>query len=151
MDCNLPGSSVHGILHTRILEWVAIPFPQGSSQPRDQTRISSLQADSLPSEPLGKPIVLRLDLEAIKKRLLLRLYKLVGQRNLKKYFMRTSRFQKSKPLTFLLCFLANVILHWTTLLLKLESDFPWLHLVTEATLIWIFVAFLNTNVYLKYL
>ena len=32
----LPGSSVHGILEARILEWVAIPFYRGSSQPRDQ-------------------------------------------------------------------------------------------------------------------
>ena len=29
MDCSLPGSSVHGILHERILEWIAIPFPGG--------------------------------------------------------------------------------------------------------------------------
>ena len=35
MDCNSPGSSVHGILQTRILEWVVIPFSRGSSQPRD--------------------------------------------------------------------------------------------------------------------
>ena len=35
MDCRLPGSSVHGILHVRILEWVAISFSRGSSQPRD--------------------------------------------------------------------------------------------------------------------
>ena len=35
MNCSLPGSSVHGILQTRILEWVAIPFSRGSSQPRD--------------------------------------------------------------------------------------------------------------------
>ena len=35
VDCNLPGSSVHGILQARILEWVAIPFSRGSSQPRD--------------------------------------------------------------------------------------------------------------------
>ena len=34
-DCSLPGSSVHGVLQTRILEWVVIPFPRGSSQPRD--------------------------------------------------------------------------------------------------------------------
>ena len=34
MDCSLPGSSVHGILHVRILEWVAMPFSKGSSQPR---------------------------------------------------------------------------------------------------------------------
>ena len=31
MDCNPPGSSVHGILQARILEWVAIPFLRGSS------------------------------------------------------------------------------------------------------------------------
>ena len=30
-------STVHGILHARILEWVAFPFSRGSSQPRDQT------------------------------------------------------------------------------------------------------------------
>ena len=35
MDCSLPGSSVYGILQARILEWVAIPFSRGSSQPRD--------------------------------------------------------------------------------------------------------------------
>ena len=34
MDCSLPGASVHGILHARILERVAIPFSKGSSQPR---------------------------------------------------------------------------------------------------------------------
>ena len=37
VDCSLPGSSVHGILQARILEWVAIPFSRGSSQPRDWT------------------------------------------------------------------------------------------------------------------
>ena len=37
MDYNLPGSSVHGILHARILEWVAIPSSWVSSQPRDRT------------------------------------------------------------------------------------------------------------------
>ena len=40
MDCSPPGSSVHGILQARILEWVAIPFSRGSSQPRDQTQVS---------------------------------------------------------------------------------------------------------------
>ena len=40
--CSLPGSSVHGILQTRILEWVAIPFSKGSSQPRDQTQVSCI-------------------------------------------------------------------------------------------------------------
>ena len=40
MDCSLPGSSVHGILQTRILEWVTLPSSRGSSQPRDWTHIS---------------------------------------------------------------------------------------------------------------
>ena len=40
MDCSLPGSSVHGILQARILKWVAISYSKGSSQPRDQTRVS---------------------------------------------------------------------------------------------------------------
>ena len=53
MDCSPPGSSVHGILQTRILEWIAIPFSRGSSQPRDRTQVSCLQANSLPSEPPG--------------------------------------------------------------------------------------------------
>ena len=35
MDCSLPGSSGHGILQARILEWLAIPFSRGSSWPRD--------------------------------------------------------------------------------------------------------------------
>ena len=40
MDCNPPGSFVHGILQERILERIAIPFSRGSSQPRDQTCIA---------------------------------------------------------------------------------------------------------------
>ena len=39
MECSLPGSSVHEILQARMLEWVAISFSRGSSQPRDQTRV----------------------------------------------------------------------------------------------------------------
>ena len=42
MDCSPPGSSVHGILQARILEWVVISFPRGSSQPRDWTHISCI-------------------------------------------------------------------------------------------------------------
>ena len=42
VDCILPGSSVHGILQARILEWVAISFSRGSSQPRDQTWVSHI-------------------------------------------------------------------------------------------------------------
>ena len=39
---NPPGSSVHGILQARTLEWVAIPFSGASSQPRNQTRVSHI-------------------------------------------------------------------------------------------------------------
>ena len=42
MDCSPPGSSVHGIFQARILEWVALPFSGGSSQPRDRTHISCI-------------------------------------------------------------------------------------------------------------
>ena len=40
VDCSPPGSSVHGILQARILEWVAIPFSRESSQAGNQTRVS---------------------------------------------------------------------------------------------------------------
>ena len=40
MDCSLPGSSIHGILQIRILEWIDILFSRGSSWPRDCTRVS---------------------------------------------------------------------------------------------------------------
>ena len=40
VDCSLPGSSVLGILQARVLEWVAMPFFWGSSQPRDQIHVS---------------------------------------------------------------------------------------------------------------
>ena len=55
MDCSPPGFSVPGILQARILEWVAIPFSRGSSQPRDQTWVSCIAGRFLPSEPPGKP------------------------------------------------------------------------------------------------
>ena len=59
MNCSPPGSSVHRILQARRLEWGAIPFSRGSSQPRNQTLISLCvlhwQAGSLPLAPPGKP------------------------------------------------------------------------------------------------
>ena len=42
VDCNLWGFSVHGILQARILEWIAISFPRGSSQPKDRTQVSCI-------------------------------------------------------------------------------------------------------------
>ena len=49
MRCSLPGSSVHGILRARILQWAAMPSSRGSSQPRHRTRSPTLQVDSLPT------------------------------------------------------------------------------------------------------
>ena len=42
MDGSLPGSSVHGIFWERILKWLAISYSSGSSQPRDQSHLSSI-------------------------------------------------------------------------------------------------------------
>ena len=42
LDYSPPGSSVHGILQARMLEWVAMPFSRGSSQPSDQTQVSRI-------------------------------------------------------------------------------------------------------------
>ena len=42
VDCSLPGSSVHGILQARILEWVAVLSSRGSSQPRDWSQVSHI-------------------------------------------------------------------------------------------------------------
>ena len=39
----------HGILQTRILEWIAVPFSKGSSQPRDQTKVSCIAGIFFPS------------------------------------------------------------------------------------------------------
>ena len=58
MDCGPPGSSVHGILQARILQWVAMPSSRGSSQPKDWTTSlgSSCIADVFfTAEPLGMP------------------------------------------------------------------------------------------------
>ena len=48
MDCRPPGSSLHGILQSRIMEWVAMPFSRGYAQPRD--RAASLTSPALAGE-----------------------------------------------------------------------------------------------------
>ena len=53
MNSSPPVSSVHGILQARILEWIVIPSPGDISKPGIGPKSSALQADSLPSEPLG--------------------------------------------------------------------------------------------------
>ena len=40
LDCSSPGSSVHGLILARTLEWVAMPSSRGSSPPRVRTRIA---------------------------------------------------------------------------------------------------------------
>ena len=58
VDCSPPGSSVHGILQSRILDWVAMPSSKGSSQPRDWNCISwnsCIAGGFFTTEPLGKP------------------------------------------------------------------------------------------------
>ena len=66
MGCSPPGSSVLEIPQARILEWV------GSSRPRDWTWSAIWQANSLPSEPLGKPLVK----VCSKRRILVKVYNL---------------------------------------------------------------------------
>ena len=53
MDCGPPGSSVHGISQTRILDCIAIFFSRGSSWPRDQPTSPAFQADSFPLSHQG--------------------------------------------------------------------------------------------------
>ena len=54
-DCHPPGSSVHGIFQAWTLEWVAISFSRGSSQPRDWTHVSCIAGRFFTAEPPGKP------------------------------------------------------------------------------------------------
>ena len=60
VEKGLPSSSVHGILQTRILEWVAISFSRGSSRPKNRNDVSFCllhwQVDSLPLCHLGTPL-----------------------------------------------------------------------------------------------
>ena len=55
IDCSPPGSSVHRILQIRILEWVAMPFSGVPPNLGIKPGSPAMQADSLPSEPPGKP------------------------------------------------------------------------------------------------
>ena len=55
VECSLQGSSFRGIFQARILEWVAISFSRGSSQPRDRTWVSRFAGRFFTNEPLGKP------------------------------------------------------------------------------------------------
>ena len=56
MRCSLPGSSVHGFLRARILQWAAMPSSRGSSQPRHRTQVSHT-ASGFPAHQ-GSPRIL---------------------------------------------------------------------------------------------
>ena len=55
MDCSLPGSSIHGILQARVLEWIAIPFSRGSSTSRDRTQVFCIAGKFFTAESPRKP------------------------------------------------------------------------------------------------
>ena len=59
------GFSAHGILHSRILKWVAVPFSRGSSQPRDQTHVSCIAGGFFTTEPPGKSHKRRIPLAVV--------------------------------------------------------------------------------------
>jgi len=53
VDCSPPGSSVHGILQARILEWFAISSSRGSSLPKDHTGVFALAGKFFTTESPG--------------------------------------------------------------------------------------------------
>ena len=55
MDCGPLGSSVHAISQARMLEWVAISYSRGSSQPRDKPESPALAGVFFTTEPAGSP------------------------------------------------------------------------------------------------
>ena len=72
-DCSPPASLVHEISQARILEWAAIPFCRGSSQPRDRIQVSCIAGKySFPSESPGKPSSLCTVCESLSQAPLLR-------------------------------------------------------------------------------
>ena len=56
IDCIQPGSSVHGILQARILEWIATPFSRGPSQPRDRNWVPYIAGRFFTVWTKGKPM-----------------------------------------------------------------------------------------------
>ena len=63
VDSSPPGSSIHGILQARMLDWIAIPYLGDLLDPGIKSGSPTLQADSFWSEPTGKPmsyVILRL-------------------------------------------------------------------------------------------
>ena len=73
MDHHLPGSSVHGILQARILEWVAISFSRGSAWPSDRTQISCTAGEFFYWLNLQRsPIIILVGAENVYKKIFLK-------------------------------------------------------------------------------
>ena len=68
MDCSLPGSSVHGFLQARVLEWVAMPSSRGYSWLRDWTWVSCIAGGFSTTKPPGKPMKCTLSCHINKQR-----------------------------------------------------------------------------------
>ena len=68
MDCSLRGSSVHGTLQARILEWLPFPSPGDPSNPGAEFRSPVLQADSLPLSHQGSPYASKVKLKILQTR-----------------------------------------------------------------------------------
>ena len=110
MDHSPPGSSVHGILQARILEWVAMPSSRGSSQLRDQTLISCFLHGQVGSLPLPH-LSVYMGTTSFSKFAWLHLAFIQGQhlymlllteRNLKRIFPLREKMQKKK-VVFCVC------------------------------------------------
>ena len=69
MDCSLPGFSVHGIFQARILSGLPFPSPGDLPDPGIEPRSPAMQADALPSEPLGKPQIVYAKIKILHKNL----------------------------------------------------------------------------------
>ena len=131
LNCSPPGSSVCGILQSRILEWVVISFPRGSSQPGDRALASCIACWFLPSEQPGKPVMCTKKVNSRFSVLCLRD---------KESFQQNKILSTNKQWSLIYRFSESVlsVKHITCILVR-KCFFPWslaaLSPITEATLL----------------
>ena len=65
MDCSPPSSSIHGIFQARVLEWIAISFSRGSSQPRDRICVSRIPGGFFTTVPPGSLRTIQLTYKSV--------------------------------------------------------------------------------------